>query len=147
VEINLRRVALVLTSILITFIALRAYLHLFPGTNLDVGDYNIHHLFTGLLLIMLAGLPLIFFSGNSRLLDFLSLLFGAGLSMAMDEWIYLIATDGSDSAYLLPVSIYGAVIMIALMVIYILLLWFSHKFRRNSELQTNKVKDSSVTPN
>ncbi len=38
------------------------------------------------------------FDGNSRRLDVASVMFGAGLSMALDEWVYLIATDGSDKS-------------------------------------------------
>ena len=65
-HLNKRRVVLVLASILLTIMTLRIYLHLFPGTNLDVGKYNIHHLFMGLLLITIGGLPLIFFNGISH---------------------------------------------------------------------------------
>jgi hypothetical protein len=44
--------------------------------------------------------------------------FGAGLGMALDEWIYLIATDGSNASYLLPVSLYGSVVVVALACLY-----------------------------
>lgn len=120
VNLNKKRVVLVLTSLILTFVTLRIYLHLFPGTNLDIGGYNIHHLFTGLLLITLGGLPLAIFHGSSRKLDLASVVFGAGLSMALDEWVYLIATDGSDVSYLLPISFWGAVVMISLALGYAL---------------------------
>lgn len=124
-SINTRRLFIVLASILTTFLVLRIYLYLSPGTNLDVAGYNIHHLFTGLLMIAIGGLPLALFAGDSRMLDIAALLFGGGLSMAMDEWVYLIATDGSDGSYLLPVSYWGAAIMIALLIFYILGLWWA----------------------
>lgn len=111
---NKKRTALVLGSLLVTFVILRIYLQLFPGTNLDIGSYNIHHLYTGLVLLTIGGLPIIFFHGDNRILDIASITFGSGLSMALDEWVYLIATDGSDSSYLLPVSFWGAVIIIGL---------------------------------
>ena len=119
-SLHKRRVVLVLFSLLLTFVALRLYLHLFPGTNLDVGAYNIHHLFIGLLLITLGGLPLVIFHGDNRRLDVASVTFGAGLSMALDEWVYLIATDGSDMSYLLPISFWGGVVMISLALGYVL---------------------------
>ena len=118
-NVNNKRTALILASLFFTFVLLRIYLHLFPGTNLDIGDYNIHHLFTGLLLISLGGLPLVIFNGSNRLLDIAAIIFGVGLSMALDEWVYLIATDGSDAAYLLPVSYWGGAIMIGLAMIYV----------------------------
>jgi hypothetical protein len=34
---------------------------------------------------------------------------GVGLSLVLDEWVYLIVTDGSNASYLLPVSLWGAV--------------------------------------
>ena len=119
-SLNKRRSAWVLLSFLLTFIVLRLYLHQFPGTNLDVAGYNIHHLYTGLLLLTVGGLPLILFSGNNRWLDTAALAFGAGLSMALDEWVYLIATDGSDTSYLSPVSLWGGVVMVSLTLAYAL---------------------------
>jgi len=128
-----RRAVLILASLLISFIALRTYLYFSPGTNLDIAGYNIHHLFTGLLLIALGGLPLTLFSGNPRILDVAALLFGTGISLAMDEWIYLIVTDGSDASYWLAVSFWGAIIMISLLLMYILGLWLAAKIiQRNT---------------
>jgi len=110
--INKKRSVLMLTALLATFVVLRVSLYLSPGANLDIGPYNIHHLFTGLLLITFAGLPLVLLQGNHRILDIASVVFGAGLSMALDEWVYLIFTDGSDQSYLLPISLWGAVVVI-----------------------------------
>ncbi len=120
--VNRKRGTLVLGSLLITFIALRVYLHQFPGTNFDLAGYNIHHLFVGLLLITGGGMPLALCDGESRWLDIAALLFGVGLSLALDEWIYLIVTDGSDTSYLLPVSLWGGVLMIGLASLYALLI-------------------------
>jgi len=117
--INRRRALLIPLTILITFVVMRAYLHHSPGTNLNVGAYNIHHLFTGLLLVTLGGLPLVLFHGNSRWLDLSAIAFGVGLSMALDEWVYLITTDGSDASYLLPISLWGGAVMVALTLVYL----------------------------
>jgi len=130
-KLNIKRVVIVLASILMTFVTLRIYLYLFPNANFDVGDYNIHHLFTELLLVVIGGLPLVFFEGHSRKLDVAAVVFGMGLSMAFDEWVYLIATDGSDASYLLPISFWGAGVMMALIFGYaFLLLAVSHGCKR-----------------
>ena len=55
--INTRRAFLVGIALLVAFVVLRIYLHNSPGTNFNVGAYNVHHLFTGLLLITAGGLP------------------------------------------------------------------------------------------
>jgi hypothetical protein len=112
--IHSSRVKLLLLALVVTFVLLRLWLHNFPNTDLNVGGYNIHHLFTGLLLITLGGIPLAVWQGESRWLDLATLLFGVGLSLALDEWVFLIATDGTNAAYLLPVSFWGGVVLLAL---------------------------------
>ena len=133
-QLNKRRLVLIALSLVATFVVLRVYLHLSPATNLDVGQYNIHHLFTGLLLVTFSGLPLTLFHGNSRRLDLAALVFGAGLSMALDEWVYLITTDGSDASYLLPISLWGGVVMVGLAVAYLAMLaWFAYRCERTGQ--------------
>ena len=52
--IHRRRILFIALSLVMTFVVLRVYLALSPNSNFDVGPYNIHHLFTGLLLIAAA---------------------------------------------------------------------------------------------
>jgi len=114
-----RRAWLTAAALVMTFATLRVFLHVSPGTNLDVAGYNIHHLFTGLVLIVLGGIPLAALEGRGRALDVSALVFGAGLAMALDEWVYLIVTDGSDASYLLPVSLWGGAAAVGLAVVYL----------------------------
>lgn len=109
---------LLIGAMALTFIILRLWLHNAPNSDFNVGRYNIHHLFTGLLLVAVGGIPLAIFSGSSRKLDWARLIFGVGLGMALDEWVYLIATDGSNASYLLPVSFWGGVIVVGLTCVY-----------------------------
>ena len=98
-------------------------LHRSPNSDFDLLGYNIHHLFTGLILIVVGGLPLALFPGRSVMLDAAAIAFGAGLSLALDEWVYLIATDGSNASYLLPVSLRGGIVMVALATLYLAVLY------------------------
>ncbi|HEY0154587.1 MAG TPA: hypothetical protein VGB92_21415 [Longimicrobium sp.] len=109
-----RNAKLLAFAILATFATIRISLHAFPGTDLNVFGYNIHHLFTGILLTTASSIPLAVGVPAGRLRDALLLALGAGLALVLDEWVYLIVTDGSNSAYLLPVSYLGAAAMIAL---------------------------------
>lgn len=118
---------ILLCSMIITFALLRAFLHVAPNTDLNVGRYNIHHLFTGLLLIVIGGIPLAIFQNQSRWLDLSRLIFGAGLGMALDEWVFLIATDGSNASYLLPVSFWGGVVVTGLACVYVVALMLCHR--------------------
>jgi hypothetical protein len=116
--INAKRFRLAIGGLLLVVLILRIWLQFSPNSDFNVGSYNIHHLFTGLLLVTIGGLPLAFLEGRSRWLDAAALVFGSGLGMALDEWVYLIATDGTNASYLLPVSLWGAVVVIGLACIY-----------------------------
>ncbi|MGH9751537.1 MAG: hypothetical protein ACREA2_02035 [Blastocatellia bacterium] len=113
-----------LCSMGLTFALLRAYLHFSPNTDLNIGHYNIHHLYTGLLLIVAGGIPLAILDASTRGLKLARWVFGVGLGMALDEWVYLIATDGSNASYLLPVSFWGGVVVIGLALTYTVALMF-----------------------
>jgi hypothetical protein len=116
-----------LCSMGLTFALLRAYLHFSPDTDLNIGRYNVHHIFTGLLLIVAGGIPLAILDASTRRLEPARWIFGAGLGMALDEWVYLIATDGSNASYLLPVSFWGGVVVIGLALAYTATLMFFGK--------------------
>jgi hypothetical protein len=113
-----RNAILLIGSVLMTFVALRLYLHWSPNTDFNVGRYNIHHLFTGLILITVGGIPLGIFRASTRKLDLALLTFGTGMGMALDEWVFLIATDGTNASYLMPVSLWGGVVVIGIACLY-----------------------------
>ena len=124
-----RRAKLVVAALVIVFVVTRAMLTYSPNSDFDVAGYNIHHLFTGVLLIVAAGIPLALFNRHSFALDVASVAFGSGLALALDEWVYLIATDGSNASYLLPVSLKGGILMVALAAVYIAVLYVTSRGR------------------
>lgn len=127
---NKRRARLIAVTLIATFVVIRVLLHRSPDSDFDVLGYNIHHLFTGLLMITAGGLPLALFPGDSKLLDAAAISFASGLSLALDEWVYLIATDGTNASYLLPVSLRGGIVMILLATIYIAVLYMVGRRRQ-----------------
>lgn len=131
-EFDKRRALLFLAFLLAPFLVFRTVLFLSPHTNLTVGAYNIHHLFIGLFLIVLGGVPMAVVRGAARVLDVATAIFATGLSLALDEWVYLITTDGSDASYLLPISFWGGVTMIATACLYVLALYLV--LRRDGEV-------------
>lgn len=120
--VALRNAVILGGVVLGTFVALRMWLLITPNSDFNVLGYNIHHLFAGLLLITLGGVPLAVFRGNTRRLDVALVVFGLGLGLTLDEWVYLIATDGSNASYLLPISFWGGAIVIGLAICYVLIL-------------------------
>lgn len=115
-----RRVALFVVPAALTFAGLRAYLWFAPDTDLNIGAYNIHHLYTGLLIATLGGVPLAVLGteANRLIMDIARVVFSIGLSMALDEWLYLIVTDGTNASYSLPVSFWGGLAAVALACAY-----------------------------
>jgi hypothetical protein len=126
---NTRRAKIMVVALIATFVVTRALLSMSPNSDFDVAGYNVHHLFTGLLLITAFGIPLALFGGKSWLTDVASVGFGAGLALALDEWVYLIATDGSNASYLLPVSLRGGMLMVGLAALYMLVLYLASRGR------------------
>ena len=118
-----RRARIIAAFLIGTFVVIRIMLHRSPESDFDVAGYNIHHLFTGLLMITAGGIPLALFPRRSFALDAAAAAFGAGLALALDEWVYLIATDGTNASYLLPVSLRGGIVMVALATLYIAVLY------------------------
>ncbi|MGQ0734174.1 MAG: hypothetical protein ACT4QD_11005 [Acidobacteriota bacterium] len=102
----------------LTFVAFRLYLHQRPDTDLVVAGYGVHHLFTGLVLVAAGGIPAVLLPHGHRGSTLALAIFGVGLAMTLDEWLYLIATDGTNAAYLLPVSFWGGLTAVVLAMAY-----------------------------
>jgi hypothetical protein len=97
-----------------TFVALRAWLAISPNADLTVGGFNVHHLFTGILVAMAAGIPLVLRVVRRERRRPLIAAFGVGVALMLDEWVYLVVTDGSNAAYLTPVSFWGGVVTVGI---------------------------------
>ena len=129
------RAIILASSIILTFVVIRAVLYFYPNADFDVLGYNIHHLYTGIVLMLFAGIPLIIGSIKGFISHIALIVFGIGLSLVIDEWVYLIATDGSNSSYVLPVSFWGGLIFVVITTIYIGVLFLvSSSGKNNNQL-------------
>ena len=118
-----RALTLLLASMVGMFAVLRASLALSPNSDFNVLGYNVHHLFTGILIVTASAIPLALGTRPGRLRGVLVVALGVGLGLVLDEWVYLIATDGSNVSYLLPVSLWGGVIAVGVAAVYAML-WY-----------------------
>jgi hypothetical protein len=100
-----------------TFAGLRIWLNITPNADFNVLGYNVHHLFTGVLIATASAIPLAIGVAPSRGRDALVAALGVGLALVLDEWVYLITTPGTNADYLLPISFRGGVVMIAIAVL------------------------------
>ena len=93
--------------LLAAFAVTRLSLWFRPNADVNVGPYNIHHLFTGVLIMAAAGIAATAPTLGSRARDGCAALFGVGLALTLDEWIYLIVTDGTNASYWTTPSVAG----------------------------------------
>jgi hypothetical protein len=101
----------------------RLYLHLIPIRHVYVATYLVHHLFTGVLIVVPAAFVLAF-GARSRLSALVApIALGIGSGMVLDEVAYLVATDGSDAGYRSTVSLWGAVVLLSLATLLLLVLY------------------------
>lgn len=118
----MKRPTVLAGAMALTFILMRAYLHTSPNTDLDIAGYNIHHLFTGLILVTIGGIAAVVLPTMDRWALPAVAVVGVGLSLTLDEWLYLIVTDVTNASYLLPVSFWGGLVAVTLAVVYALVL-------------------------
>jgi hypothetical protein len=116
-QLRRQTVLLILIPLLATFVGQRLYLHLInPNADCFIAGYNIHHLFTGALIEIPAAMILALEVGGLWTRRIACVASGAGCAMVFDEVVFLIATDDSNAAYLTPISLWGAVVLITVTV-------------------------------
>ena len=110
-------------SLLLTFILLRTTLYFFPYLNFNLGPYNIHHLYSGAVLLIISVMMLLIgFQGT-----FISCLAGASTALIVDQLVFLIATNGANITYLSPISLWGAIISVLITLLTLGGLYFYEK--------------------
>jgi hypothetical protein len=108
------RAAIVCRGMLAAFALTRLSLWFRPDADFNVGPYNIHHLFTGVLIMSAAGIAATAAGLGARARDACAALFGIGLALTLDEWVYLIVTDGTNGSYWTTPSVAGGAAAVGL---------------------------------
>lgn len=94
-------------SFVLSILVTRIVLYFLPNLNLDIGKYNVHHLYWAAFAVIIMCILFIF-----NYINKITIAFGGITSgLVVDEIIYLVATDGSDLAYLGASSVWGMVIL------------------------------------
>ncbi len=125
---------LILLPLLATFACQRLYLHFVGVHHVYPGGYLVHHLFTGVLIVIPAAFVLAFGPRCPRTAVLSRVALGIGSAMVLDEIVYLIATRASDADYVSPLSLRGAFVFISLGVI---LLWALYRFHPRGREEEN----------
>ena len=121
---------LILLPLLATFACQRLYLHFVGVHHIYPAGFLVHHLFTGVLILIPAAFLLAFGLRSRRTATLARIAVGIGSAMILDEIVYLVATKASDDDYISPLSLKGAFVFILLAVI---LLWILYKLQPEPE--------------
>jgi hypothetical protein len=112
----------ILVPLVLTFVTQRLILHHSPpDTHVFVGGYLVHHLFSGVLILIPTAFLLAFGLRSPKKRAVALMVLGFSSAMVLDEVIYLICTDGSGVAYRGRVSLWGAIALEALAAGFLLL--------------------------
>ena len=117
---------LILLPLLITCAGIRLYLHLVRVQHIYPGGYLIHHLFTGVLLLIPAAFLLAFGIRRQWLAISTRVAVGIGSALVLDEITYLVMTKATDQDYVSKISLFGAIAFISAAVT---LLWIFYRSR------------------
>lgn len=111
---------LILLPMLATVIGLRSFLHLVHVQHVYPGGYLVHHLFTGVLIVMPASFLLAFGTRNRLLTLLTPAALGIGAGLVLDEITFLVMTQATDDDYVSDVSLWGAILFVSLATVLLL---------------------------
>jgi len=109
-----RQLYLVNISMLVVYLVIRVYLHAFPNSDFFVLGYEVHHYFTGSIILFIAVVLFIAFGSRKEIGNVLCIFIGLSLALMLDELVFLIATDGTNTSYIQSVSFYGSIVSIGI---------------------------------
>lgn len=118
---------LILLPLLGTFVCLRLYLHLVHVQHIYPGGYLVHHLFSGVLIVIPAAFVLAFGTRRRWMAIWARIALGVGSAMILDEIAYLVLTKATDDDYVSRVSLYGGFAFVSVAVILLWLLYNSER--------------------
>jgi hypothetical protein len=103
-----RTLLLILVPMWLTFAGMRLWLHLINRhTEVVLFGHDIHHLYSGAVVLLAATFMASFGLPARRWRHLTPILQGVGGAMVLDQIVFLIATDGTNDSYVLPLSFWG----------------------------------------
>lgn len=105
----------------------RFIVFLFPGLSAIIFDFEVHHLYWGVLLIIIFLLPLIFschfHPDHSRFFVLNFIFVGFGIGLVIDEFVFLFTGGTSDSDYWQDISLIFSIFFLIIIIVWILILY------------------------
>ena len=102
----------------------RLYLYAWPeGGGVTLFGAHLHHLMTGVILVVIGGIPAVLVRSNTPIHAVSVCVFGFGLGLALDEWVLMLVREQArETAYLSRISLTGALVLLSVATGYALLI-------------------------
>lgn len=124
---------LLVHSMVATVVCLRLHLHLVGVHHVYPGGYLVHHLYTGILIVVPAAFVLAFGTRYRLIAMITRVALGVGAGLVLDEMTYLVMTGASDGDYVSSTSLGGAVAFVAAAIALVYGLYRWHDCRRMTD--------------
>ena len=117
------RSTLLIVSIISAAFLTRLFLFLNPAAGGSrVLGVHVHHLLVGIVLVCIGGVPAALLRSEDFLKSAAISVFGVGIGLALDEWVlFVIRETAPDTPYMSASSLVGALLLIALVCGYAVL--------------------------
>lgn len=119
------RLSVFIGSLVITLAFERTFLRFFPDINVYFHKYNVHHFYTGALLLILAMILFLF----GTITNWTIALAGYSSALVLDEFVALVLTSGSDIGYFSKASVIGAILISLVVIVFAVVMYYIKKTR------------------
>lgn len=124
---NLKELSLLFGSSFLMILGTRLLVFLFPENSLVLYGYEIHHIFTGVLILIFT-IILVNFTGhiyfNNKLRLLLLFVIGISIGLIIDEFFFLMSGGKTNNDYWNSISVNGAMIYFMFFAILCIVLYF-----------------------
>ena len=138
------RTTLLIVSIAGAVLLTRLLLFLNPGAGgSTVLGVRVHHLLIGIVLVSIGGVSAVLLRSEAFLKSIAVCVFGAGLGLALDEWVlFVLRETAPDTPYLSTLSLAGALLFVILVCGYTVLV-YQFVVRQQQRAEIRKVRPRS----
>lgn len=105
---------------LLTIVFFRILVFFVGEKSLFITGREIHHFYLGVILVMICGI-LFFFSKLKKIKKYSLIFFAVGVGAIVDEFTYILFTNGTHTDYSSPISYIGVIILSILIILLLAL--------------------------
>jgi hypothetical protein len=124
---NIKDFSLLFICTILMILVARFYVLLYPNNSLILNGYEVHHLYTGVLIILFSIIPVIFIGHiylNNKSRKLLLFIIGIATGLIIDEFFFLLSGGKTNNDYWNSISVNGVIFYFLFFSIFCILLHF-----------------------